>query len=131
MTESKSYVFPKTLGACADKLYALREKRASAQRIVDGIEAEEKALKEHLIETLPKSEVEGVTGKVAKVKILRKAIPQVRDYDAFYKFVKQTSGFDMLQKRLNIAAVQERLDAGKRVPGIEIFTAVMISLTKV
>ena len=67
--------FPKTLGACADRVYELRAKRLAAQKDVDAIEAEEKALKEHIINTLPKSETTGVAGKVARVTVVTKQVP--------------------------------------------------------
>ncbi len=129
--KKKVYRFPKALGACADRLYELKEARLVVQKQADAIEQEEKALKAHLIDTLPKSKAEGVSGTVANVKIVRKEVPQVKDYEAFYAHVKKTGSFDLLQRRLNDAAVKERLDAGKVIPGVEVFTAVSVSLTKV
>ena len=61
------YVPPKTIGACADRLYELKELKSEAQKVVDKIEEERKALERHVIETLPKSAALGVAGKVARV----------------------------------------------------------------
>ena len=61
---------------------------------MDEVEAEEKALKEHIIQTLPKSEASGVAGKVARVTVVTKDVPQVKDWDAFYKYVSKTKSFD-------------------------------------
>ena len=39
-TETKpKFKFPKQMGACADKLYELRQKRLEQQKVVDAIEA--------------------------------------------------------------------------------------------
>jgi hypothetical protein len=129
-TEIK-YKFPKALGACADNLFELRNKRLAEQKKVDDIESEEKALKAHIIENLPKSEASGVAGKFARVTVVTKQVPQVKDWDAFYKYVKKTGSFDMMQKRLSDAAIKERWEAGKEVPGVEHFNAVSVSINKV
>lgn len=130
MAEIK-YKFPKQLGQCADKLYQLRELRLSEQKKVDAIEAEEKALKEHIIQTLPKSEASGVAGKVARVSVITKIIPRVADWDKLYAHVKKTGAFELFQRRLSDSAVQERWEAGKQVPGVETFNAVSVSINKV
>jgi hypothetical protein len=129
-TEVK-YKFPKALGACADKLFELRNKRLAEQKKVDEIAAEESALKNHIIENLPKSEASGVAGKLARVTVVTKQVPQVKDWDAFYKYVKKTGSFDLMQKRLTDAAIKERWEAGKEVPGVEHFNAVSVSINKV
>jgi len=125
------YKFPKALGACADKLFELRNKRLAEQKKVDEIAAEESALKNHIIENLPKSEASGVAGKLARVTVVTKQIPQVKDWDAFYKYIKKTGSFDLMQKRLTDAAIKERWEAGKEVPGVEHFNAVSVSINKV
>ena len=125
------YKFPKAMGACADKLFELRNKRLAGQKLVDEVEAEEKALKSHIIENLPKSEASGVAGKLARVTVVTKQVPQVKDWDAFYKYVKKTGSFDMMQKRLSDAAIKERWEAGKEVPGVEHFNVVSVSINKV
>jgi len=125
------YKFPKALGACADKLFELRNKRLAEQKKVDEIAAEETALKNHIIENLPKSEASGVAGKLDRVTVVTKQVPQVKDWDAFYKYVKKTGSFDLMQKRLTDAAIKERWEAGKEVPGVEHFNAVSVSINKV
>lgn len=130
MAEVK-FKFPKQLGQCADKLYELRNKRLEMQKAVDAVEAEEKALKEHLIQNLPKSEASGVAGKVARVTIVTKVVPQVKDWDKLYAYVKKNNAFELLQRRLTDGAINERWDNGKEVPGVEPFNAISVSINKV
>lgn len=129
--EKPKFKFPKTMGACADRLYELRQKRLEEQKKVDLIEAEEKALKEYIIQNLPKSEASGVAGKLARVTVVAKEIPQVEDWDAFYKYVKKTGNFDLMQRRLTDAAVKERWEAGEEIPGVKHFQVVTVSINKV
>jgi len=121
---------PKTIGACADALYTIRSKRLDLQKKVDALAAEESELREHIICELPKSDASGVAGKLARVSVVRKQVPSVKDWDTFYRYVKRTGAFELLHRRVADAAIRERWDAGKTVPGVEVFTAVTVSLSK-
>jgi hypothetical protein len=123
-------MIPKTLGACADRLYKLREERSKIQKTIDKLEKEEKEIKEHLINTLPKSSADGITGKVARATIKVKVVPSAKDWSAVYKFILKTKDFSLLGRRLSDAAVRERWEAGKKVPGVEPFNVVSVSVTK-
>lgn len=129
-TANKKFKPPKTLGACADMLYELKAKRATAQKIVDAYEADEKALKEHIINTLPKSETTGVAGKVARVSVVTKDVAQVKDWDAFWKAFNKAKDIDLLPRSISKAAVDARLEAGKKVAGVELVKVVSVSLNK-
>lgn len=132
MAEERSkYKFPKSLAACADKLYQLRAQRQQMQKEVDSVEAEEKAVKAHIIDNLPKSDASGVAGKLCRVTIISKEIPQLKDDEAFFKYVKKTGRFDLMQRRLSDAAIKEIWENGKEVPGVDHFNAVTLSINKV
>lgn len=130
MSERK-YRFPKAMGACADRLYILRQERLAAQKKVADMEAEEKALKAYIIDNLPKSEASGVSGKVARVTVVTKVIPQVEDWNEFWSKFNKKRDMDLLQRRVNDAAVKARWEAGKEVPGVGHFNSVTISMNKV
>lgn len=125
-----TFKFPKALGACADLVYSLRQERLAAQKVVDALEEKEKALREHIINTLPKSEATGAAGKLARVTVVTKDVPQVKDWEKFYAYVKRHNAWDLMQRRLATAAVTERWEAGKEVPGVEAFQAVTLSINK-
>lgn len=125
------YKFPKMMGACADQIYALRARRQLAQKAVDLIEAEEKALKAHIIENLPKSQMTGASGKTANVKVITKEVPVVDDWDKFHAYIKRTGNFTLMQKRASDGALKELVEAGKKIPGVGTFDAVTLSITKV
>jgi len=127
----KIYKFPAKIGQCADRLYELREKRLGGQKIVDEVKAEETALKMHIIDTLPKSEASGVAGKIARVSVIIKEIAQVNDWDKLYAHIEKTGNFDLLQRRVTDAAVKDRWEDGKEVPGVGHFNVVTVSLGKV
>lgn len=121
---------PKTLGACADRLYALKAEKKKAREVVNALEAEESALNNHIIDNLPKSEG-GAMGKFAKVRVYTEPVPTVEDWEKLYTYIKKNDAFDLIQKRLSPAAVEERWAAKKKVPGVGTFNVVKISLTKI
>lgn len=121
---------PKTLAACADLYYMKRESRREMQRQVDELEVDEKKLKEHLINNLPKSDASGVAGKLCRVSVVSKLVPQLKDDSLFFPFVKKSGRFDLLQRRLSESAIQELWESGKKVPGVEAFNVVTLSVNK-
>lgn len=129
--KKKAFKFPKSMGACADLLMQVRDNRLAAQKKVDEMEAEEKALKDWIINNLPKSESTGASGKIANVQVKTKEVPQVNDWDLFYKHIKKTGEFDLLSRAVSQSAIKERWENNKKVPGVITFNAVTLSLTKV
>jgi hypothetical protein len=127
----KTYKFPKNLGTCADRYYEIRERRKEMKAELAVVEAEYQALKNHLIDTLPKSEASGVAGKIANVKITKRAVPKPEDWDKTFKYIKRTGRFDLLQRRLSDSAIQEMWESGKEVPGVTHYNVIDISCTKV
>jgi len=130
-TVKKTYKFPKQIGLCADLLYTLKAKRLVENKTVLEIKAEETALKTYIIDTLPKSEATGATGKLARVTIVQKSRPEVKDFEAFVKYCIKNKRLDLLTKSCSPEGIYELWEAGKVVPGIEEFKYKSISLNKV
>lgn len=121
---------PESDGAKADLLYKAREARLEVQKEVEAIAKLESQLKDYFINNLPK-DTTGAAGRVARVQTLNKRIPQVVDWDKFYAFVSKKKFFHLLQRRLNDKAVTEIWENNKQVPGVDVFTTVTVSCTKV
>jgi hypothetical protein len=132
MSTEKKFRMPRTMGKCADKLYELRQKRLAMQKEVDAVAAEERALKAHIIDNLPKSQASGIAGKTARVTVVTKEEPQVKDQDAFRKYMNRTKRFDLANKlRPSAPAIRDMWEEGKDIPGVEKFNVVTVSLNKV
>lgn len=121
---------PKALGACADRLMVLREKKAKLTREIEKLEEERRAIEERLIDELPKDEASGVVGKIAKAVVTRREVPTVKDWDRLYDYVLMNKDFSLLQRRVSESAVKERWEAGETVPGVDKFTVIGVSITK-
>lgn len=132
MATAKKKVWPKAMGACADMLYQMRADRLAKKAEVDAMEADEKALKEHIIANLPKSEASGIAGRTARVTVTSDEVPQVKDWDKFYAHILKTKDFAYLNRALNKAhATEVRDNTGKLAPGLEMFDVIKVSCTKV
>lgn len=121
---------PKAIGAVADLLYKTRQQRLALQKEVERLAGEEAELNDHVIKTLPKSQARGVAGKLARVTVNAKDVPTVKDWDAYFEYVRKKNRFDLIQRRFNKKAVEEMLDEGEKVPGVEMFKAVTVSVNK-
>ena len=121
---------PETLGACADLLFDIKSKRLALEHEAEEWQKQETMLTEHIIRVLPKSD-RGAVGQHHQVQVVTKVKPRVTDWVAFFKFVRRANAFEFLQRRVSEGAVQERWEAGKKVPGVDTFTVVGLSLTKV
>lgn len=123
---------PKSMGACADLYYDAKQARLKADKTAAELKAEEDRIKNHIIDNLSK-ETTGAAGKHHRVQVVRKWKPRVNPekWPAFYAWVSKNRAFDMLQKRLSDDAVRERMADGKKIPGVEKFDYVDVSLTKV
>lgn len=123
------FVTPKTMGSCADLLYELRNARLDLQKVIDEVSKKESSIKEHIINTLPKSDT-GAAGQLARVTVKTAPVPQVKDWDVLYKYIKKTGSFDLLHRRLSSKAVEDRWENGKDVPGVEEFMVTSVTLNK-
>lgn len=149
-SEDKAYKYPdkwkepKSTALATDELWSTQLKRKEAQAIADALEETEKALKNWLIESLPKSNASGVSGKFCRVTVVKKEVPRVEDWPKFYAGIvaeyqkhskkkdgQQDGAFALLQRSVGKSAVQEAWDAGKAIDGVGKFTAVTLSINKV
>lgn len=131
ITKKPTFKIPKAQGEWPDLLKAMQVARLKLKEEVDRMEAEEKFFKLHMINTIPKSLASGVAGKEYRVQIVNKQVPQIDDLDAFRAHVLKTKDLDLLTKALNKTHAEELLDAGKKIPGVKLFDAVTVSLTKI
>lgn len=121
----------KTLGGVVDQLHDVREARLALNKVVEAIKEEEQRLTDHIIDTVNADLEGGAVGKRYKAIIQRDQKPVIEDYDKFTAHIKRTGNFDLLNRAVNAAAVKERWENNKEVPGIGHFSFKKLSITKV
>lgn len=114
----------------ADLMYATREARYAQQKIIAALEKQEADCRDYIINNLPKSKAGGISGRVATAEVYTEPTPQVEDWTKFTKYIAKTGAFELLTRALSKAAIKERWDNKKQVPGVKAFNVVKVSLTK-
>jgi len=142
---------PKSLGACVDLYHEVREKRLAANKVTEEIKVTETFICNHIIDNVPKGDT-GAIGSKYKGVVKTSDVYQINDWEAFYSWIRKNGNFEVLNRALNQAAVQEHTDAlnekidaangklpvgdpkrkpRKMLPGVVTFKAVKLSVTKV
>lgn len=140
----KGFKMPKTMGAVADLLYTVREERLALNKVIDEKEAVEGALKDFIIDNLPKSNASGIAGKIARVSVTRKDVPKASDWSKLYRAIVidyqrhakkgdglEDTAFAFLNRALAKTAIEEQWKLKRSVPGVEAFSATVVSINKV
>lgn len=124
------YKIPKKSGEAIDLLFKVRTERKRLASLAEREKEQESMIEEKIFSMFNKSALEGARGKIAQASIKRSDVPTFENDAAFFAHVKKTGDFDLLQRRLSIEACRERWAAGKKIPGIGLFTKVSLNLTK-
>jgi hypothetical protein len=119
---------PEEMGQLADQYFAARNVRLAEQRKVDKLEEAEKALKGDLMAVMTENSLTAIGGKTVEVSIVTKNEPAVENWNLLWEYIQKTGEFDLLYKRVNSAAVKERWEDKKEVPGVQAFPALSLSM---
>lgn len=120
--------YPKSLGALLNRLGTINLQKKKAQAELKKITQSETDLKEHLIKTFTKDQLQSAKGKTCMVSVTKTDVPSIVDWDAFWQYAKRKSNNDLIHRRVATAAWRERLLDHKEVPGVELFTRVGLSV---
>lgn len=120
----------KSIGAQIDELHELREKLRNLEKMKQGMQKRKDQLEFDLMASLEAQELSSGRGNTATVTIQRTTLPNIKDWDEFYKFISENDAFYLLERRPAAIAYRELLEArgGEAVPGAESFERVSISL---
>ncbi len=126
-----SLINPKSLASLADRLYKIKALKAELAAKVKVLDDERIELEARLINELPKDSSTGVQGKLARVSLIIKEVPQAEDWDKIRAYIRKTGDWEILTKSLKSSHIQDIWDDGKKVPGIVAFDKVTVSLNKI
>ncbi len=130
--------YPKTVGGCVDRLYKLKQSFAEEtaaiakiQKKLDKKKANFKALEDHIFDTIKKDKLDGAIGRIAKVKINRRASPIIENREKLEKHLKKHPEDMCVFGGLASRTVKEMWEDGKAIPGLGKFVNISLSLNKV
>lgn len=104
-------------------LYKLDEQKKKAAAVLKEIESKiavaEEELIQHLgLEGLGRADLKNGLG----VQVDESIVPQVEDWEAFFKFMASKKQYHMVERRPSVTAYRELRELGKVVPGLRDFT---------
>ena len=118
----------KTIGQIADearKIYI--EKRDAEAAVTKLKEAYDKKLLE-LMEAADLQGLAGGKGTIASFTIGEDVVPQVADWNKFYKFIYKNNYGHLLERRPSVTGCRELWDTKGPIPGVEKFTKRKVNL---
>lgn len=118
----------RTIGELADALFEIRERKTEAEQVVKAIEEEYRKVEAELYEVADGQQTLTGKGKKASFSIGESVVPQVKDWDAFYKFIYKNKFAHLLERRPSVTGCRELFDTKGAIPGVEKFTKRKINL---
>lgn len=121
----------KELAAIADAFLAAQTERLKADKVAEALKAQETMYQSCVIEQLRKQEISAIGGTAVILELKDEDQPRVEDWALFQKYILKTKDFSLLERRPGKAAIKERWEDGKEVPGVSRFKVYKLSRRKV
>lgn len=117
-----------TLGELTDKLRDIYERKKAAEEVVKALDEEYKKAELALMEAADAQQTTAGKGKKASFSISESVLPQVKDWDAFGKFIYKNKYLHLLERRPSVTGCRELFETKGAIPGVEKFTKRKINL---
>ena len=124
-----------SLGASADLIWALREKKRDLDKEVKLVEADIAALTTTIFGLLDAQDTRKAEGRKASISVNYTEIASVKNWDAAIKFIgagkrtDKSAYLHLVQHRISDPAYRELRGLGLVIPGLEDFTKRSLSIT--
>ena len=119
-----------TLSELLDKSTALRDEAADHERIAKDLKAEKRIIDQMVVDMMQSMGISRTGTDKVNATVIHKRLPNVTDWDAFYSYVNENDAPYLLQRRVSQKAIEEIIELGGEVPGIEFYEEDQLSLRK-
>jgi hypothetical protein len=110
---------PQNLGTIIDTYRALYDQRAALNAESKGLTRQLEELAPKILGQLDDLGIDSAKGKVGLVRVEEKIRPSVKDWDAFYGYIRENDAWFLLERRPTALAYADMIKAGETVPGTE------------
>lgn len=114
----KPVLIPEGIGAKIDLRQKLEADKKEAAGVVEAIEAHITSVETALMAQMDKEQTTNGGGKLATVSIVESVVPQVTDWDLFYKYIGRMKYYHLLQRRPSVTGCRELFEKKGAVPGV-------------
>jgi len=121
-----------TIGTQIDVLFQTREEIRALNKQIDELKNRKAEIEGSLMDALDAQGIDKSSGAVATASISSTVVPQVEDWDKFYRFIQRNKAMYLLERRPAAAPYRELLEQrqGRVVPGVVSFAKRTINLRK-
>lgn len=120
---------PRTLGVEIDALIRERNKirkaEAKLKEMKSVYEENWMAVRGRMVD----EDMDQGRGKLGTASVGTRDHANIEDYGRLEKYIYRTKALDLLQSRVSITAVRERMKEGKKVPGVSIYHKPVLNLS--
>lgn len=113
-----------------DDFTAAKTERLAADKVAAQLKSTEVQLKERIIAELISNESRMCGGHTHRVTLQTKSKPQAVDWPAIHEYMVSHDAMDLQQRRLHASAIEDRLEQGEEIPGIEFIQVNDLSVAK-
>lgn len=121
-----------TVGELIDALYEKKQEITAAGKIVSTLKEERDEIIDLLVDHMEAQGISKATGKLAGATLGETIVPQIDDFDKFWRFMKKNDAPYLLEKRPAAAPFRELLEnrKGRPIPGLSSFPKKTINTRK-
>lgn len=119
-----------SIGSDIDYLYTITQERLALEKTVADMKKREAAMSDNIIAQLG-FDTTGAKGMKAQFSISKTTVPQVKDWNQVYGFIREHNAFFLLHKRLGVGEWLAYKDDGLLIPGTESFEVIKSTLRKI
>lgn len=120
-----------TIGSLTDEMHELREKKRALEEKIKEYDEQYKELELKLIELADEQGTSTGKGKAASFTVAESVVPQVADWDTFYKFIHKNKYWHLLERRPSVTGCRELFETKGAIPGVDRFTKRRVNLRSI
>lgn len=117
-------------GQLVDRIKSTQQRRYALQHRVNDLKSLEHRMEAELLARSKEAGVSGFIGRRYRGEFKEKSFVVLTDFEKFVRWCLRTKSLDCITKKVNSKGVLERLDDGKKVPGVVRDRSLRLSLNK-
>lgn len=121
----------RTLGQLTDDFHLKREEKRKLAEQIKGIDEELEKLEMAIIEAADEIGLTAGKGSLASFTVSESVVPQVEDYDEFYKYIHRNKYYHLLERRPSVTGCRELFETKGSIPGVKPFKRRRVNLRSI
>lgn len=128
--EAPPLVLAETLGQMVDQLYLLNEEKRVLDSQLADLDRKRRFVEAAIMDRMHDMQLEKGGGSLATASITSSIVPDVVDWDAFWKYIVKTKYFHLVEKRPSATGCRELFETKGKIPGVVPFNKLKLSIRK-